>query len=119
MVQTRSAAARSSSTPARHSTAATNTGAASSHLPAFDDVHNLRDLAEVDPAIYPGRVYRAAAPVSATDADVKRLYNDLAIRELIDLRSTDELKMLPSEVCVCVCGCVGGRGGVAAHVCMS
>ena len=34
----------------------------------------------------------------ASDADIKRIYNDLAVRELIDLRSTDELRMLPQEV---------------------
>lgn len=48
-----------------------------------------------------GRVFRAAAPVNATDADVKKLYNDLGVKELIDLRSSDELKMLPQQVMGC------------------
>lgn len=41
---------------------------------------------------------RAAAPVYASAADIKHIYGELGVRELIDLRSSDELKMLASEV---------------------
>ena len=46
----------------------------------------------------PGRVFRAAAPVHATARDIERIYSDLGVKELIDLRSSDELRMLPQEV---------------------
>ncbi|GBF91640.1 hypothetical protein Rsub_03944 [Raphidocelis subcapitata] len=64
---------------------------------AFDDVHNFRDLAEAEPSILPGRVFRAAAPVSASERDVRALFTNLGLKELIDLRSTDELRSLPQE----------------------
>jgi hypothetical protein len=51
-----------------------------------------------DPHTHLGRVFRAAAPVLATPADVRQLYNDLSVKELIDLRSSDELSNLPDEV---------------------
>lgn len=97
MVQTRRAAA-SASLPQRSTAAAavasSSSSAAASALP-WDDVHNLRDLSEADPArIRPGLVLRAAAPVCATEADAARLYGPpLGVRELIDLRSSDELRM--------------------------
>lgn len=51
-------------------------------------------------------MFRAAAPVLATAADIRRMYDDLGIKELIDLRSSDELRMLPQEV--------GARGAAGA-----
>jgi hypothetical protein len=160
MVTTRAASARGPAGGARGAAAASAARPAAQQAPSaipFDDVHNLRDLSEVDAAILPGargparrlqaagsrpapaarsrrrphaaaaapaaltlrraapppgRVFRAAAPVYASDADIKRIYNDLGVRELIDLRSSDELKMLPQEVS----GDGGGgvRGGVRA-----
>lgn len=98
MVQTRAAA------PGRAGAGRAASGAASPPPPhaspsaapasalAWDGVHNLRDLAEVDARLAPGRVFRAAAPVGASAADVRRLYDELGVRELIDLRSSDELR---------------------------
>jgi hypothetical protein len=58
MVQTRAASARGS----RPHAAAPQQAPAASAIP-FDDVHNLRDLAEVDPAILPGAASPAFEPV--------------------------------------------------------
>lgn len=91
MVQTRATSARGAarSVPVTASTLTPDI--------EWDDVHNFRDIAGVDPLIIPGRVFRCAAPVQATDNDIKRLYNQLSIKELIDLRSSDELKTIPKQ----------------------
>eukprot|EP00879_Flechtneria_rotunda_P007267 GHRR01007624.1.p1 GENE.GHRR01007624.1~~GHRR01007624.1.p1 ORF type:complete len:314 (+),score=78.04 GHRR01007624.1:841-1782(+) len=59
----------------------------------FEGIKNIRDLAEAFAGLKPGCLYRTAAPVHATSADAKLLYDDLGIRDLIDLRSSDELYM--------------------------
>lgn len=33
--------------------------------------------------VWSGKVYRTAAPIKATETDVKTLYNDLGIKELV------------------------------------
>lgn len=58
----------------------------------FEGIRNIRDLAEADPRIAPGKVFRTAAPLKATSQDVRRLYNDLGIKDLVDLRSSEELR---------------------------
>ena len=39
----------------------------------------------------------SAAPVAASHADAERLYGALGVRELIDLRSSDELRMQAAQ----------------------
>lgn len=67
--------------------------AAGNPAPCFDGVNNFRDLAEAHAAVRPGAVFRTAAPVGASTADVCMLFDQLAIRDLLDLRSTEELRM--------------------------
>uniref|UniRef100_A0A7S3VR57 Tyrosine specific protein phosphatases domain-containing protein n=1 Tax=Dunaliella tertiolecta TaxID=3047 RepID=A0A7S3VR57_DUNTE len=55
------------------------------------NVENFRDLAEANGAIKPGRVWRCARPSSASESDVCILLDQLGIRDLIDLRSSEEL----------------------------
>ncbi|KAF5833059.1 protein-tyrosine phosphatase-like protein [Dunaliella salina] len=55
------------------------------------NVENFRDLAEANGAIKPGRVWRCARPSSASESDVCVLLDQLGIRDLIDLRSSEEL----------------------------
>ncbi|KAI8463692.1 MAG: protein-tyrosine phosphatase-like protein [Monoraphidium minutum] len=90
MVQTRSSSARAT----RRDAASAAPAAAAVE---WDDVHNFRDVADTDPMILPGRIFRAAAPVLATAPDIRRLYGELGVKELIDLRSTDELRTMPQE----------------------
>eukprot|EP00775_Hariotina_reticulata_P010394 gene10394-10552_t len=59
----------------------------------FEGVNNIRDLAEACEDMKPGAVFRTAAPVEGTPADLKALYTDMGIRDLIDLRSTEEVVM--------------------------
>lgn len=59
----------------------------------FEGVRNIRDLAEALPGMRPGCVFRTAAPQDATPGDVKLLFNDLGIKDLIDLRSSEEVRL--------------------------
>ncbi|KAF6253028.1 protein-tyrosine phosphatase-like protein [Scenedesmus sp. NREL 46B-D3] len=53
----------------------------------------MRDLADAYSEIKPGCVFRTAAPIHASELDTKKLYVDLGIKDLIDLRSSEEMMM--------------------------
>ncbi|KAF8073065.1 NUDT1 [Scenedesmus sp. PABB004] len=57
----------------------------------LDAVKNFRDLADAYSPMRPGAVFRTAAPVSATPGDLRLLFADLGIKDLIDLRSSEEV----------------------------
>ncbi|BDA43530.1 hypothetical protein COCOBI_04-5420 [Coccomyxa sp. Obi] len=59
-------------------------------LGQLNSVLNARDLAEACKTIAPGRVLRAACPISANEEDVLLLREMLQITRLIDLRSDYE-----------------------------
>uniref|UniRef100_A0A383V676 Tyrosine specific protein phosphatases domain-containing protein n=1 Tax=Tetradesmus obliquus TaxID=3088 RepID=A0A383V676_TETOB len=89
MVQTRGAARRSSTVA---------TAGIQQHEPAaaaleFDGIKNLRDLADAYSEMKSGCVFRTAAPIHASELDTKKLYNDLGIKDLIDLRSSEEMML--------------------------
>ncbi|MEW5309689.1 MAG: hypothetical protein WDW38_001555 [Sanguina aurantia] len=54
-------------------------------------VPNIRDLSEALPTIKAGRVLRCSNPALASAADMRLLLEEFGIRELVDLRSTEEL----------------------------
>ena len=65
--------------------------------PPLEHVNNFRDLAlHTRGLVRPGLLYRCAGPVRATEGDAALIYGGLRVRELLDLRSRDELE---SEGC--------------------
>ncbi|KAL3809464.1 hypothetical protein ACHAXA_001866 [Cyclostephanos tholiformis] len=59
----------------------------------LEGVKNARDLASVrDSPVLPRRVYRIGRISDATSNDLLRLYDDIGIKTLVDLRSPTELR---------------------------
>ena len=60
----------------------------------FDGIHNVRDLGGLPAAngktVRYGRLLRGAALTEASDRDLQRLSEDLAVRHLVDFRFADE-----------------------------
>lgn len=77
---------------ARVSSPATESTAAPVISSQLKGINNARDLSEALPGFAPGRIMRCAVPNKATRDDVELLFNDKAIRLLIDLRADEELK---------------------------
>jgi protein-tyrosine phosphatase len=68
----------------------------SAGLYSFLDIVNLRDLASIDPMhLRPNVVFRSAVPSLASVED-RRLLEALGIRQVVDLRSADEIERLPT-----------------------
>ncbi|KAI3438607.1 hypothetical protein D9Q98_001030 [Chlorella vulgaris] len=53
---------------------------------------NARDLAEASPKLQPGRVFRSGSPAQASQEDVMLLRKELGVQQMIDFRSSDELR---------------------------
>ncbi|KAK9828033.1 hypothetical protein WJX81_003552 [Elliptochloris bilobata] len=53
-------------------------------------VNNARDLASACSTIAPGRVFRCANPLSASEGDIALLRDELGVTELLDLRTNFE-----------------------------
>lgn len=60
-------------------------------LQALQKVPNVRDLASACTLIAPGLVFRCANPSEATAEDVAALLLGMNIRDMIDLRSGEEV----------------------------
>lgn len=64
----------------------------SAALQSLRSVKNARDLAEACSTIAPGRIFRSACPMDACEHDVKVLRHTLGVKQLVDLRSEEELR---------------------------
>jgi hypothetical protein len=86
--------ASSSSRKTQPARATTTTGTAPPlPPPPLHHVKNFRDLAtHTSGRIKPGLIYRCAGPIHANDGDAALLFGALKIREMLDLRSRDELE---------------------------
>lgn len=56
-------------------------------------------MQRVAAVVYAGKVFRTAAPLKATAEDVQRLYNDLAIKDLVRLNSCSAGPVAAVAVC--------------------
>ena len=72
--------------------AATHRSPSAVHLTALNNVLNARDLAEASPVLRPGRLFRSGSPARASQEDVMLLRQRLRVQQMIDFRSSDELK---------------------------
>ncbi len=60
--------------------------------PSLERVINFRDLADASPRLCAGRVFRSARLCFATPDDLRTIKQDLGVRTLIDLRTTNEIE---------------------------